>query len=146
MGVLPGAGATADVHADELPLRPELASVSRARHWAAARCEQAAGDVGPDRLADVVRVVELVVSELVANAVEHGGPPVSIGVRRHGDVLRVRVADGNPTPPVPREQGAHATSGRGVALVAHLSSGWGVEPGTGGKVVWCDVALHPRAA
>ncbi|GAB7192956.1 hypothetical protein NUM3379_36650 [Kineococcus sp. NUM-3379] len=135
------------VQESELALGFGLSSVSAARHWAAARCaeltgEPAAGGDGPGPTADLQRRVELVTTELVANAVEHGAPPLRIGLRRTGDVLRVHVADGSRAAPVRREQPPDATSGRGIALVAHLSTGWGVEHVAGGKVVWCDVPLR----
>ena len=126
-----------------------LGSVSGARHWAAARCAELAADAGPpggDHLADLLRKVELVTTELVANAVEHGSAPLHIDLDRHGDVLRIRVADGSPTPPVRRNSGPDATSGRGIALVEHLSARWGVERTGNGKVVWCELPVRPAAA
>jgi len=46
---------------------------------------------------------------------------------------------------VPRERryDAEATTGRGIALVVHLSRAWGVDKQAGGKVVWCD--LEPES-
>ena len=138
------------VQDSELALGFGLSSVSAARHWATARCAELTGDLaaapaghdGAGPAGDLLRRVELVTTELVANAVEHGAPPLRIGLRRSGDVLQVHVADGSPVAPVRREQPPDATSGRGIALVAHLSSRWGVEREPGGKVVWCDLPLH----
>ena len=138
----------------ELVLAFALGSVSEARHWAAARCVELTGDVGPnagassgdDVLTDLQRQVELVTTELVANAVEHGSPPLRIVLERRGDVLQLRVADGNPVEPVHRNSRPDATSGRGIALVDHLSERWGVERTGDGKVVWCELRVRPTAA
>ena len=126
----------------DVPLRHDLSSVSRARHWAVERCSELVRELPEARRADVLRLVELLTTELVANAVEHGRPPLRLGVERLPAALRLRVADGNPDPPVRRhQQPAEATSGRGIALVEQLSRAWGAEPAAGGKVVWCDVPL-----
>jgi GAF domain-containing protein len=81
--------------------------------------------------------VELVVAELVSNAVLHGGDPVEVRVFEVDDGLRVEVADGGPGMPAAGRSGPDAMTGRGLALVAALAAEWGVEPlATGGKVVW----------
>jgi anti-sigma regulatory factor (Ser/Thr protein kinase) len=94
-------------------------------------CE--AGDQG-----EVFDEAELLVSELAANAVLHGGPPIIVRVECDGgEGLRVSVTDGNPEPPNPRDAGPEAGSGRGLRLVDVISSRWGVDPRPGeGKVVW----------
>ncbi|PPK90804.1 histidine kinase-like protein [Kineococcus xinjiangensis] len=119
----------------------DLGSVSRARHWAAARCAELTADLTPEQRTDLRRLVELVATELVANAVEHGRPPLRLAVERLGGDVRVRVEDGEPALPVRRDSPADATSGRGIALVEHLSRRWGAERGAGGKVVWCDLPV-----
>ena len=82
----------------------------------------------------------LLVSELVTNAVRHGGSPLVLGVDCDGEGLDVRVRDGSPQLPVPRAAGPEAESGRGFVLLDLLSERWGVEPegsgGGGGKEVW----------
>ena len=78
----------------------------------------------------------VLVSELVTNSVLHGGPPVVVAVECDGSVLQVRVRDGSPTMPTPREAERGDESGRGLALVAAMSDDWGVEPDTDGKLVW----------
>ncbi|NMR19745.1 response regulator [Cellulomonas fimi] len=79
---------------------------------------------------------ELVVDELVGNAVKHGGPPFSLRLALTDEALRVEVADagaGTPSPlPIDPYTGWH-----GLTYVALLAQGWGVLPGEhGGKVVW----------
>ncbi|GAB7193189.1 ATP-binding protein [Kineococcus sp. NUM-3379] len=79
----------------------------------------------------------LLVSELVTNAVVHGAPPVALRVECDGGAeLVVAVSDGSPQPPLRRESGRDAVSGRGIALVDLLSDRWGVDVTGGGKTTW----------
>ncbi len=88
---------------------------------------------------DVVDTVELCVSELATNCVLHASTEFVIRV----DVLergaRVSLTDGSPVPPRQVPYGLSAATGRGLSLVANLSSGWGVELSSDGKTVWCEV-------
>jgi serine/threonine-protein kinase RsbW len=84
---------------------------------------------------------ELVVSELVTNAVNAGGCGREVETRyeREPVGVRVEVADGSPVMPVMREAGPGAENGRGLSLVDAVTGGrWGFtrDPGTGGKRVW----------
>jgi anti-sigma regulatory factor (Ser/Thr protein kinase) len=81
----------------------------------------------------------LLVSELVANAVCHGLPPIEVEVRCDGTgSLEVRVTDHEPRPPAAAHPAdSEAESGRGIALVDLLSDAWGVDQiPDDGKVVW----------
>ena len=84
--------------------------------------------------------VQLLVSELVTNAVVHAGSDVEVAVRLLSDAVRIEVVDREPMydlePTVPRRD---AESGRGLLLVETLASAWGVEPIEGGKAVWFEV-------
>jgi len=136
-----------------LPAR--LSAVPDARHWVARACGQALPPA--DR-----QVVELLTSELVANAVLHGRRPpsgedgagedegaVEVHVETAPGAVRVVVRDENPDPPVLRHVGAEATGGRGVALVDALSTAWGYDPlppPGRGKAVWFELAPRPAAA
>ncbi len=71
--------------------------------------------------------VELLVSELVTNAVVHGGSLVTMDLDCEGpDGIAVEVADSSPTRPVARHPGPLEEGGRGMELVDLISDAWGV--------------------
>jgi anti-sigma regulatory factor (Ser/Thr protein kinase) len=84
----------------------------------------------------------LLVSELVANVVDHvgGEAPFTLELTLAGDWLRISVADGSAIRPVVRELEDGAARGRGMRLVAQIAQRWGVEDHDGGKRVWLDLA------
>lgn len=84
----------------------------------------------------VVEDAVLLVSELVTNSVLHGGPPVIVAVDCDGRDLQVRVRDGSADLPERRHAAQVDEGGRGLELVANLSSEWGVDPVPDGKNVW----------
>ena len=87
--------------------------------------------------ARVLDEAQLLVSELVTNAVRYGGPPVLVRVDCDGSAgLQVSVSDGNPRPPVRKDVAPEAEGGRGVALVDIISDRWGVDQAASGKTVW----------
>lgn len=113
---------------ERLPAR--AASVSRARHLVRA----AAAERVPE---DSVETAELLVSELVSNAVIHAGTAIDVEVLVEApDRIEVSVGDGSPHKPVRRQYGAAAATGRGVRLLDALSGDWGVDLADDGKRVW----------
>lgn len=96
---------------------------------------------------DVADTAELLLSELVANSVQHAFVPVGreVGVRiaRYEGRLRVEVADANNDRPAPREAQADEECGRGLALVVALAEKWGCCPRRYGigKAVWVELLL-----
>lgn len=80
--------------------------------------------------------VGLAVSELVTNAAMHAGTPLYVQAQHAGGVVRVEVHDGSTTLPAIRKSGT--AGGRGLSLVAALSTSWGAELTKGGKMVWCE--------
>ncbi|RCV49581.1 ATP-binding protein [Marinitenerispora sediminis] len=108
-------------------------------------------------LLDVVETAELLVSELVTNAVNATGDittrtprytelrqlrSVVLQLRVEGDALRVSVWDPDPGAPTPREPSLDSEGGRGLYLVDMISRRWGhYRPSEAGKVVWCELAL-----
>ncbi|MFD8737938.1 SpoIIE family protein phosphatase [Streptomyces sp. NPDC059618] len=87
----------------------------------------------------------LAASELVANSLQHGTPPMRLRLRRTDRRLIIEVTDGDDHLPRRRRAEPGDEAGRGIAIVATIASGWGSRrtPG-GGKAVWCEFAL-PRA-
>nr|WP_231127396.1 ATP-binding protein [Motilibacter aurantiacus] len=85
--------------------------------------------------------VLLAASELVTNAMRHGRPPMRVAVALGEDHVRVGVSDSLPqcvaagSGPVDED----AESGRGLNIVAALSSDWGCSIGSGHKEVWFTV-------
>ncbi|WP_309225697.1 ATP-binding protein [Quadrisphaera sp. INWT6] len=91
--------------------------------------------------ASVLDEAQLLVSELVTNAVRHGSPPITTEVGCRGQAgLHVRVTDGATSEPLVRTPAVDDVGGRGMLLVDLLSSAWGVEPGSTGKAVWFELA------
>ena len=82
---------------------------------------------------------EALVSELATNAVLHARTPFTVEVSRQGETVRVRVLDASPAPPRVRDYGPDSTTGRGMRLVAALSSDWGMESHSGEKAVWFEL-------
>jgi two-component sensor histidine kinase len=86
--------------------------------------------------ADVAGDVDLIVSELVANAVRHGAPPIHLTASVDDRVLRIEVHDHNPT------MGQPTPDSRGLAIVTALTSQNGVTPdGDDGKSVWAELPV-----
>ncbi|WP_456823520.1 SpoIIE family protein phosphatase [Cellulomonas sp. P5_E12] len=115
-------------------LPSEAASIGRARHAVVRTC-QAWG------LEDSASA-ELVVSELVANAVLHGFGHVSLQLYDTGDGLRIEVEDGNPAPPVTTDGHPGRVGGFGMQIVERLAD-WGWRQSRGGKLVWAKVRPGP---
>ncbi|MEV7288374.1 SpoIIE family protein phosphatase [Streptomyces sp. NPDC093252] len=84
----------------------------------------------------------LAASELVANSLQHGTPPMRLRLRRTDRRLIVEVTDGDDHLPRRRRAEPGDESGRGIAIVATIATNWGSRrtPG-GGKAVWCEFAL-----
>ncbi|WP_392671808.1 SpoIIE family protein phosphatase [Streptomyces sp. LN785] len=84
----------------------------------------------------------LAASELVANSLQHGTPPMRLGLRRTDRRLIIEVTDGDDHLPRRRRAEPADEAGRGISIVATIASSWGSRrtPG-GGKAVWCEFAL-----
>ena len=82
----------------------------------------------------------IVVSELASNALLHATCPFRVSVRRCDSVVRIEVQDLSPALPRRCDVAVDALGGRGIALVAALSTRWGTEPAPDGKVVWAELA------
>ena len=84
----------------------------------------------------VVEIAELLVSELVTNAVAHARSAPVMRIEVTGDVVRVAVQDSAPGPVEVQEVGQEALGGRGLLLVDSLAASWGWTPTGEGKRVW----------
>jgi anti-sigma regulatory factor (Ser/Thr protein kinase) len=133
--------ASSIVMAGEWPLRDftELAAVPAAVPWARHRTRQL---LAGWRMAAVSEQAELVVSELVTNAVAAtqaaaADAPVRLWLLADGARAGVAVWDANPRLPEAAEPGELAENGRGLLLVASLAGHWDAcrTPRLGGKVV-----------
>ena len=80
--------------------------------------------------------VRLAASELVGNGVRHAHTPLVLVLQVDAGELRVSVTDHAPGAVARRVPEVHAGSGRGLALVEHISDRWGVDPTGDGKTVW----------
>ena len=136
---LPGAAGTADDDGELLlDLPPQRRSVGVGRHWVV----RIAAEAGVTGMAN--QVVELLASELLANAVLHGSADKAIRLRMSMSdrFVRVAVTDNLPQRPVVLHPEPIAPAGRGMAIIEAMSNRWGVDPEpTGGKTVWFEVDL-----
>ena len=84
---------------------------------------------------------ELLVTELVANVVDHaGGDVLTLEISLAGAWLRMAVVDGSAVLPMVRELSRSEQRGRGMQLVAAIADRWGTEEHHGGKRVWFELA------
>ncbi|MEU0398479.1 SpoIIE family protein phosphatase [Streptomyces sp. NPDC006208] len=83
---------------------------------------------------------ELVVSELVTNAIRYGRPPIQLRLI-HDRTLMCEVADAGSTTPHLRRARVFDEGGRGLFLVAQLAEHWGTRHARSGKTVWAECAL-----
>jgi anti-sigma regulatory factor (Ser/Thr protein kinase) len=123
-------------------LSPELTAPRRARDLVAQACASWHGE-------QFLEVGQLVISELVTNAVLHSGTEIEIELRLDEDHFMLRVHDDGDGIPavVPMEQ--RTVGGVGLDLVSRVAQSWGVTPDPhGGKDVWCVLSsvLEPPNA
>ncbi len=114
-----------------IDLPPTLDAAALARRYLA----EHANGLG----AELVYDAQLLVTELVANAVKHGRPAITLQLRLEPPGIGVRVHDdGDGLPVVTRDPSPDQPSGRGLRIVSTLASDWGIEtsPGAPGKTVW----------
>ncbi|KPI28074.1 putative anti-sigma regulatory factor, serine/threonine protein kinase [Actinobacteria bacterium OK074] len=137
------------MNAEHFVSRLELAAQEDAVRWARRHTVDvlSAWQVAEDH----VDTAALVVSELVTNAVRHvikaapatGPVRLALILRHRGTHLIVEVTDPDVRPPLkPSPVSPDSEGGRGLLIVENVSKEWGYYfPPTGGKVVWCSLAL-----
>lgn len=85
---------------------------------------------------DLLDTAELLVSEVVTNALMYTGTSIHVAMSVDADGLMVEVGDGSPHLPQRRHYALTAHTGRGLALLDEAAESWGVVPGIAGKTVW----------
>ena len=121
-----------------------LESVSGARAWA--RATLGGWDLGDGSGQGVTELAELLVSELVTNALRHASGRIELTALLLDEAVVVSVSDGDQPLPRLRRVLDSDEGGRGLQLVAMLASRWGSRVTPEGKVVWCELPLGPRSA
>jgi serine phosphatase RsbU (regulator of sigma subunit)/anti-sigma regulatory factor (Ser/Thr protein kinase) len=91
----------------------------------------------------VGELAELLVSELVTNALRHASRPTTLTALLLDEIVTLAVSDADTPLPRLRKVSDADEGGRGLQLVAMLAARWGARPTPDGKVVWCDLPL-PR--
>jgi PAS domain S-box-containing protein len=93
--------------------------------------------------AGLVDQAQLLVSEVVTNAVLHSRGPIGLSVVAAEYWVSIEVSDGSSSVPSPRHYDDQATTGRGLEIVEFVATRWGVAQETGGKVVWFELGRPP---
>ena len=114
-----------------LTLHPHPRAASSARRFVASVTE---GIVDDQRAHDL----EVLVSEVVSNAVLHAETTMELVVASYDGIVRVELVDHGPGSPHVRPDPG-ATGGYGLRIVEGLARGWGVEPHPHGKTVWFEI-------
>jgi PAS domain S-box-containing protein len=88
-------------------------------------------------LGDLAMTTELIVSELVTNAIRYAAPPIRLRLLRDTR-LTCEVADASSTAPRLRHARSTDEGGRGLFLVAQLAHRWGARYSGDGKIIWAE--------
>ncbi|MEV0416401.1 SpoIIE family protein phosphatase [Streptomyces sp. NPDC050448] len=86
-------------------------------------------------------VTELLVSELVTNAIRYGEPPIQLRLIHENSTLICEVSDTSSTAPHMRRARTFDEGGRGLLLVAQLAQRWGTRHAPIGKTIWAEQSL-----
>ena len=117
----------------DLPAEPAIVADARA---------QAARQLAAWGLEGVTFTTELIVSELLTNAIRHAEPPIQLRMILDG-ALSCEVSDGSSTAPHLRRADHYDEGGRGLMLVAQLTERWGCRHTRAGKTIWAQQPLAP---
>jgi anti-sigma regulatory factor (Ser/Thr protein kinase) len=92
-------------------------------------------------LSEATFTAELVVSELVTNAIRYGESPIRLRLIHDAATLICEVSDSSHTAPHLRRAKTFDEGGRGLLLVAQLTQRWGSRHTTEGKTIWAELTL-----
>lgn len=94
---------------------------------------------------DARYAAELIVSELVTNAVRYGSPPLELRLILDRG-LTCEIRDTSPVAPHLRHARTVDEGGRGLFIISQLASHWGARYAPDGKTVWAEQTLPPEPA
>jgi PAS domain S-box-containing protein len=118
----------------DLPADPAVVAEARAR---------AVRQLAVWGLQDISFTTELLVSELVTNAIRHAHQPIQLRMILDS-ALSCEVFDGSSSAPQLRRADRYDEGGRGLMLVAQLAERWGTRHTSTGKVIWAQQPLPGR--
>jgi anti-anti-sigma regulatory factor len=117
---------------------PPIAEAARLARWLVTDACRRWG------LSNVSDAAEIVVTELVGNAVRHAAPPIDLSLARRGRYLYIGVRDCSPEAARRLTVEEPAGYGRGLLVVDAFATAWGSAPNADGKVVWATLRAYPR--
>jgi serine phosphatase RsbU (regulator of sigma subunit) len=117
----------------DLPAEPAVVAEARA---------QAARQLAVWGLEEVTCATELIVSELLTNAIRHAEPPIQLRMILDR-ALSCEVSDGSSTTPHLCCPDCYDEGGRGLLIVAQLTERWGTRHTPTGKTIWAQQPLGP---
>ncbi|MEV5012337.1 SpoIIE family protein phosphatase [Streptomyces sp. NPDC056159] len=120
-------------HVATWDLPPDPAAVADAREYASRQ-------LAAWQLQDAQFTTELVVSELVTNAIRYAQPPIQLRLILEADHLTCEVSDSSTTTPHLRRARTFDEGGRGLFIVAQLARRWGTRHRYDGKTIWAELA------
>ncbi|WP_078860621.1 SpoIIE family protein phosphatase [Streptomyces rubellomurinus] len=121
-------------HVAEWEVSPDPAAVGGVRAAVARRLAEWGLD-------EAAFVTELILSELVTNAIRYGSGPIRVRLLRDRSLI-CEVADGSSTSPHLRYAATEDEGGRGLFLVAQFADRWGTRYTATGKVIWTEQPLE----
>lgn len=122
----------------EWDVPPDPAQVSRVRN----ACARRLADWG---LEEIAFTTELILSELITNAIRYGSEPIRVRLLYDRSLI-CEVSDGSSTSPHLRRAEETDEGGRGLFLVAQFAQRWGTRYTDRGKIIWSEQALHEAVA
>ncbi|MGW3053263.1 SpoIIE family protein phosphatase [Kitasatospora sp. NPDC001175] len=94
-------------------------------------------------LEEEVFTTQIILTELVTNAVQHASGPIHVRLLYDHDTLVCEVSDATDTTPHPRHPAPDDENGRGLLIVTHLTQHWGTRHTPTGKTIWTEQRVAP---